>query len=89
MKKDYAKIPDIKDAWDIFDDYLKRAICITIFGYSAPLSDIEARERIKEKIETNDSNELIDTQIIDIKPHEELEKTWYSIVNQRFFSSLL
>ncbi len=88
MKKDYAKIPDIKDAWDIFDDYLKRAICITIFGYSAPLSDIEARKRIKEKIEINDSNEIIDTQIIDIKPHEELEKTWYNIVNQRFFSSV-
>lgn len=88
MEKDYSGIPDIKEDWDIFDDYLKRAICITIFGYSAPLSDIEARKRIKEKIEKNDSNQLIDTQIIDIKTHEELEKTWFNIVNQRFFSSV-
>lgn len=86
-KKDYSSIPEIKKDWDIFDDYLQRAICLTIFGYSAPISDFSARSRIKQKIENNQSNELIDTQIIDIKSDEVLEQNWANVVKKRFFST--
>lgn len=88
LEKNYSLIPEIKADWDIFDDYLSRAICLTIFGYSAPISDIAARNRIKQKIENNQSNELIDTQIIDIKPSEELEQNWLNVISQRFFSNV-
>ena len=88
LEKNYSLIPEIKADWDIFDDYLSRAICLTIFGYSAPISDMEARIRIKQKIENNQSNELIDTQIIDIKPDEVLEQNWANVVKKRFFSTV-
>lgn len=60
---------------------------MTIFGYSAPISDFSARSRIKQKIENNQSNELIDTQIIDIKSDEVLEQNWANVVKKRFFST--
>jgi len=43
-EKDYSKDPVIQNDWDRLRVYLKEAYYMTIFGYSAPVSDVEAKE---------------------------------------------
>lgn len=47
-KKNYQKDEFISEQWKILDDYISKAALITIYGYSAPKTDIEAINIIKK-----------------------------------------
>lgn len=57
-------------------DYLKRAYFITIYGYSAPVTDVEAKKLMLDEWKANPTLELAEVEIVDIRPREELEETW-------------
>ena len=46
--KNYQKDEFISEQWNILDDYISKAALITIYGYSAPKTDIEAINIIKK-----------------------------------------
>lgn len=69
-QKDYSKDIFICDQWKCFEWYCKNAALLTFFGYSAPKSDADARERILEAYTSH--NRAIDViEIIDLKNEDE------------------
>ncbi len=75
-KKDYNKDPVIKSQWDLLINQLECCYFFTIFGYSAPKTDFEARQLMKKAWSSNKTVALSQIEIIDIKDREELSKDW-------------
>lgn len=74
--KNYNDDPFIKTEWEVLRKELSRAYFLTIFGYSAPTTDVEARSLMLEVWENNPSLEFAEVEVVDIRPRKELEKTW-------------
>lgn len=79
-KKDYATNPWLKGEWEILQDYLKESFYVTIFGYSAPVSDLEAKNLLLNVWNRNDSKEMAEIEIVDIKESNELHETWKDFI---------
>jgi len=75
-QKDYNTDPFISKSWDLLRKALKGAYILTIFGYSAPTSDVEAIRLMKEAWGDPAARELEEVEIIDIKPEAELQQKW-------------
>jgi hypothetical protein len=84
-QKDYNADPYIKSEWDVLRSYLEDAYYVTIFGYSAPTTDVEAKQLMLEVWKKNPTLPLAEVNIIDIKPDEELEKTWAEFLYKRHY----
>lgn len=74
--KDYTKDPFIHDEWRTLQNYLKCAYLITIFGYSAPKTDVSAREIMLGMWKNNITREFGQISIVDIKDKETIEENW-------------
>ncbi len=74
--KDYTSDPFIQSEWEQLQLALKRAYLVTIFGYSAPATDVEARSLLLKKWMENSTRELAEIDIVDIRPRSELERSW-------------
>jgi hypothetical protein len=79
-QKDYDKDPFIANEWEVFDSYLDRAFMLTIFGYSAPKSDISAIDMMKKAWGTPEERELEQIEIIDTKNEDDLHRTWQDFI---------
>lgn len=75
-KKNYVDDAFISGEWDALKHFLREAFSLTIFGYGAPRSDVEAVSLMKEVWSGNRTQEYNQTEIIDIRPREELEPLW-------------
>ena len=73
--KDYSQSIYIKDAWDRFSYYLENACIVTIWGYSAPKSDSEAKAMMLKAF-SSQFRELDQIEVVDIAEEEMLYKTW-------------
>jgi len=85
-QKNYSSDPVIEGEWKKLEIALKKAYFLTIFGYGAPVSDIDAINLILGIWKNNPTLELAQINIIDIKPKEELENTWSKFVVRQHFS---
>ncbi len=74
--KDYTTDPFIRSEWLQLQQALERAYLVTVFGYSAPVTDVEARDLLLKKWTENPTRELAEIDIVDIRPRDELEKSW-------------
>lgn len=74
--KDYESSQDIKKEWDLLRHQLEHAFVITIFGYSAPKTDVAARKVLFDFWKKNRIRDLGQIEIIDVKPQEVIEDTW-------------
>ena len=75
-RKDYNSDPLIANEWNILKWFLQRAYMLTIFGYGAPSTDVEAVDLMSNAWKGNPTFELGQVNIIDIRPEKQLEKTW-------------
>lgn len=75
-QKNYAEDPFIQSEWDNLRYHLSHAYFVTIFGYSAPVTDVDAKTMMLEKWQENPYRDLAEIDIVDIRPREELEATW-------------
>ena len=75
-QKDYSAHPFIKSEWNGLRHFLKYTYFLTIFGYAAPETDVEARDLLFNAWKENPTFELAQIEIIDVKPREELTETW-------------
>jgi hypothetical protein len=74
--KDYNRDPFIASEWHELRTHLKHAYFLTIFGYAAPDTDVEAKDLLLGVWKENPTFELAEVDIIDIKAKRELESTW-------------
>jgi len=81
--KDYSSSEILKEEWGRLKSALKEAYLITIFGYSAPKTDIDAREIIIQAWEENKIKDFAEIEIIDKKRKCELEKNWSDLFVRR------
>jgi len=75
-KKDYNSDSFIEDQWQRATDYLREAYYVTIFGYSAPKTDVEARALLLDAWRDNKTRTLAQFSIVDIRDEDEVEKAW-------------
>lgn len=83
--KDYEKNPFIKNEWEELRRALRRAYIVTIFGYSAPRTDVAARGLMREAWQLNSARELADIGIINLKGREELRDTWAEFITREHY----
>jgi hypothetical protein len=87
-QKDYSNDSVIKDQWTLFKHHLKHAYFLTIYGYSAPESDIDAKNIMLDIWKNNQTLKLAEVEIIDIKQEEELEEKWEDFFYSHHYSIL-
>lgn len=78
--KDYNSDPFIKEQWDFALDRLKSAYYVTVYGYSAPKTDVEARELLLNAWRDNPTQTLAEFDVIDIADKEIVEKSWSDFI---------
>jgi hypothetical protein len=94
--KDYTRDRFVKSQWDDLRRYLRTTYYLTIFGYSAPRTDVEAKGLMIDVWKANPTFQLAEVDIVDIKPADKLLENWkefrcshhYNITNSVFRSSL-
>jgi len=78
-KKDYID-PFIKSEWEALNYYLDNSFILSIFGYGAPESDVEAKKIMLKAWEGNKCNNFNEIKIIDTKPKDEVENNWSEFI---------
>lgn len=95
--KDYNSDSFVKDQWNLLSHYLKKPARVTIFGYSAPKTDVEAIGLMREAWGNPETDQqLTQFEIIDIQSESKLTKSWenfifshhYEVTNTFFRSSI-
>ena len=75
-KKDYNSDEFVTDQWARATDALSQAYYVTIIGYSAPQTDVEAISLLLNAWRDNSTRTLAQFSIIDIRKAEEVEASW-------------
>jgi hypothetical protein len=81
-EKNYSKDSFIESEWQTLRLYLDNSFIFSIFGYSAPTTDTEAREFMKETWTKNKRQQLNEIDIIDIRNRDEVEDNWEGFIYQ-------
>lgn len=86
QKKNYYDNSIIENEWEVAKDYLSRAAGITVFGYGAPETDLEAYNLLKESYKKSNITTIAPFSIINLKSEEETQKKkWSEIYDDRMF----
>ncbi|MDX9859208.1 MAG: hypothetical protein RBT76_15595 [candidate division Zixibacteria bacterium] len=75
-QKNYQQNHFIDSEWQKLVSYLKEAYIVTIFGYSAPVSDVEAMQLMTKALAESRVRDLNQIEIIDIQPEDRLRQSW-------------
>lgn len=79
-QKDYARDAVIHRDWKAVTAKLRKAFHLTIFGYSGPVTDYNARRLLLEGWEQTGMREVSHVEIIDIKDDDELRRRWKEFI---------
>ena len=77
-KKDYNSKSIIKNEWNRAKDVLSRAAGITVYGYSAPVTDVEAVELMKSAISISQMKDIAPFTIINLPENEDEQRRKWS-----------
>lgn len=83
--KNYLSDPFLSAEWESLKFYMKRAYILTIFGYGAPKSDVEAIRLLKEGWGDAINRKLEQTELIDIRDPDELREVWEPFIHTHHF----
>lgn len=84
-KKDYNSDPYIKGQWDALSFRLKEAERVTVFGYSAPATDVEAIDLLQNAWGKVEERAMEEFEFIDIQEEEKLLKSWKTFVHTHHY----
>ena len=84
-QKGYNETAFLKDSWQRLKVFLKHAYIWTIFGYSAPVSDVEAVQLLKEGWGDTSKRYFEEIEIIDTKEHAAIYSMWDPFICQAHF----
>jgi len=85
--KNYQDNDFIQSQWAAIRNYLSRCFMLTIFGYSAPKTDVEAVALLKEGWGAVKDRSMEQTEVIN-RPgadHEALRKTWNKFIHTHHY----
>ncbi len=74
--KDYMSHPVLSIAWRHVHAHMKDALVLTVFGYGAPDTDVEAISLLKKGWGRAEHRSMDETEIIDVRSEEDLSKAW-------------
>jgi hypothetical protein len=86
-EKNYTSDPFIKSEWTGLQSALRNAFVFTIFGYSAPESDVEAIELLRKGWGRAETRELEQVEIIDLKGDDELREKWDAFILEHHYDT--
>ncbi len=84
--KNYNNDPFISSEWKALDYYLNDSFILTIFGYGAPKTDINAVELMKKAWTGNKRFDFNEIEIIDIQPRKTIEKNWSAFFHKTHYA---
>lgn len=84
-QKDYNSDPFISKGWELLQVALQSAFVVTVFGYSAPVTDVEAVALLKKAWGDPNERALEEIEIIDIKDAEALYSTWKPFIHTHHY----
>lgn len=84
-KKDYNSDPFIKGQWDALSYELAKAERVTIFGYSAPETDVEAIELLQKAWGNVEQRSMEEFELIDIREEGEVKQSWNSFIHSHHY----
>ena len=87
-QKDYTTDPFIRNEWTQLEQALEKAYLITIFGYSAPATDVEARNLLLQSWQENPTRDFGQINIVDKRPIKDLEDSWRDFFVRRHYTIL-
>lgn len=85
--KDYHTHPYIRGSWDMLKSWLHSDSTwrVTIFGYSAPVSDKAAIDLMRSAWGTPDKRNMEQFELIDVRPEEEVRKAWDNFIHTHHY----
>lgn len=86
-KKNYQDGGLVERDWEAARVYLHDCFMLTVFGYSAPATDVEAVVLLKEGWGDPKIRQLEQTEIIDIIPEAELAKKWAPFIHTHHYET--
>ena len=84
-QKDYQSDLAIAGHWRNFEQVLKDAWAMTVFGYGAPQTDVEAVRLMKAAWGDVHDRELEETEMIDIRTEDDLTTTWAPFIHTHHY----
>lgn len=85
-KKNYQSEVAISKSWKTLQNALSTAYMVTIFGYSAPKSDVEAVTMLKTAWGSIDDRKLEEIEIIDLRPEDDVLGSWSQFIHTHHYS---
>ena len=85
-QKDYQADPAIASHWRVLEQALNRAWALTMFGYGAPQTDVEAVRVMKTAWGDVNRRELEQTEIIDVRLEDDLTRTWAPFIHTHHYT---
>ena len=87
--KNYTNDDYIKMAWTILQNRLDKKKCnthnVTIFGYSAPVTDIEALSMMKKAWGRIEDRNMEQFEIIDVRSEEDVTESWKDFIHTHHY----
>ena len=74
--KDYSNHPYIRESWDAARFFLREAFVLTIFGYGAPSSDVDAVTLLKHAWMERSDRKMEHIEIVDVASRDILWERW-------------
>ena len=84
--KDYNNSVFIKGYWDMLTAYMRSAYRVTVFGYSAPKSDVAAMEMLRTAWGNWEKRNMEEIEIIDIADEEIVRTAWNDFIHTHHYS---
>lgn len=84
-QKNYQADKVIASFWKSIQQVLNETFMITIFGYSAPTTDAEARKLLLTAWGGGDRREMEQIEIIDLKDENEIQVTWNEFIHSHHY----
>lgn len=85
-QKNYNSDPAIAAHWRNLQRALKECWAFTIFGYSAPKTDVEAIDLLKGGWGDIEDRHLEEVEVIDIRDEAELRKSWDEFIHTHHYT---
>lgn len=84
-KKDYNSDDFINGQWEAVARNLEHAERVSVFGYSAPVSDIEAINLLQNGWGASEEREMEEFELIDIREEKEVKKSWDTFIHSHHY----
>ncbi|MGC1473506.1 MAG: hypothetical protein WA775_13010 [Psychroserpens sp.] len=84
-KKDYISDEFINGQWEAIARNLKHAERVSVFGYSAPVSDVEAISLLQKGWGSADDRDMEEFELIDIREEQAVKNSWNTFIHSHHY----